>query len=117
MRLTYLVLALGLVAPPAFAQSPAAAAFQLTLKDHRFTPDTLTVPAGQKFRLEIVNGDSSGDEFESATLKVEREIAPHGKLIMRLGPLAAGAYPFVGDLHADTAKGVIVAAPLAAETH
>lgn len=110
MRLTYLMLGLGLVAAPAYAQSPAGGPFRLTLKDHRFTPDTLTVPAGQKFRLEIRNSDSSGDEFESGTLKVEREIAPHGKLILQLGPLTAGSYPFVGDLHSDTAKGVIVAA-------
>lgn len=111
MRLTYLMLALGLAAGPAFAQSSTATPLRLTLKDHKFTPDTLTVPAGQKFRLEVVNSDSSGDEFESATLKVEREIAPHGKLVLQLGPLPAGLYPFVGDLHSDTAKGVIVAAP------
>ena len=116
MGLTYLVLALGLAAAPAYAQSSPGAPFRLTLKDHKFTPETLTVPAGQKFRLEIVNSDSSGDEFESAALKVEREIAPHGKLILQLGPLSAGSYPFVGDLHADTAKGVIVAAP-APKTH
>lgn len=111
MRLTHLVLVLGLAAAPAFAQSSADAPFRLTLKDHKFTPETLIVPAGQRFRLEIVNSDSSGDEFESATLKVEREIAPHGKLILQLGPLAPGSYPFVGDLHADTAKGVIISAP------
>lgn len=116
MRLSYLILALGLAAGPAAAQSPAGP-FRLILKDHKFTPDTLTVPAGEKFRLEVVNSDSSGDEFESAALKVEREIAPHGKLVLQLGPLAAGSYPFVGDLHADTAKGVIAAAAPAAETH
>lgn len=84
---------------------------RLTLKDHRFEPDTLRAPAGQKFRLEVVNADAAGDEFESASLKVEREIAPHGKLILQLGPLAPGVYPFVGDLHAETAKGQLIAAP------
>ena len=111
MRLTCLILAVGLAAAPARAQSPADATLRLTLRDHRFTPESLTVPAGQRFRLEVVNSDSSGDEFESAGLKVEREIAPHGKLVLQLGPLSAGTYPFVGDLHADTAKGVIIAAP------
>ena len=101
------VVALGLAAAPAVAQSPAIPSFQLVLKDHRFVPDTLTAPAGRKFRLEIVNSDASGDEFESAALKVEREIAPHGKLVLQLGPLRPGTYPFAGDLNADTAKGVI----------
>jgi hypothetical protein len=116
MRLICLVLALELAVSPAAAQPPAGP-FRLVLKDHRFTPDTLTVPAGQKFKLEVVNGDASGDELESAALKVEREIAPHGKLLLQLGPLAAGAYPFVGDLHAETAKGVIVAAEPTADAH
>jgi hypothetical protein len=109
MRLPTL-LALAALGLPVAAS--AEAPLRLTLKDHRFAPDTLTVPAGQRFRLEVINADATADEFESGALKVERDLPPHGKLILQLGPLAPGTYPFRGDLHADTAKGVLtVAAP------
>jgi len=29
--------------------------------------------------------------------------------LMRIGPLAPGRYEFIGDFHAETAKGVIIA--------
>jgi hypothetical protein len=106
IRWTILALAAGLAAPAAAAE-PADAPVRLLLKEHRFTPEQVEAPAGRRFRLEIVNADGSADEFESSALKVEREIAPHGKLILQLGPLAPGDYAFVGDLHADTAKGVL----------
>jgi hypothetical protein len=103
---TILALAAGLAAPAAAAER-ADAPVRLLLKEHRFAPGQVEAPAGRRFRLEIVNADSSADEFESSALKVEREIAPHGKLILQLGPLAPGDYAFVGDLHADTARGVL----------
>ena len=98
--------ALAALAGPTRAETGDASP-RLVLKDHRFTPDQIEVPAGRRFKLEVVNADATADEFESAGLKVERDIAPHGKLVLQLGPLAPGDYPFVGDLHADTARGVL----------
>jgi hypothetical protein len=105
MRWTILMFLAGLAAPATASTGDGAP--QLVLKEHRFTPDHIDVPAGQRFRLVVVNADPTADEFESSALKVERDIAPHGKLVLQLGPLAPGDYPFVGDLHVDTAKGVL----------
>ena len=81
----------------------------LTLKDHRFTPDRVSVPAGQRVRIELINLDSALEEFDSEDLGVERDVTPRGKVSFMIGPLAAGTYDFIGELHADTASGTITA--------
>ena len=94
------------------ASAPAAAAepHTLTIKDHRFTPETLTVPSGQKIKIEIVNQDATPEEFESHDLKVEKIVTPGGKITVTVGPLKPGSYKFFGEYHEDTAKGTLVAA-------
>ena len=49
------------------------------------------------------------EEFESHALKVEKVVPGKSKGIVRIGPLKAGKYPFVGEYHESTAKGVITA--------
>jgi len=81
----------------------------LVFQNHRFLPDRITVPAHVKFKLMVRNADDSADEFES--FELNREIlVPSGQTItVFLGPLEPGEYPFFGDFHQDTAKGVLVA--------
>ena len=83
--------------------------FTLTIKDHRFVPAELKVPAGQKIRLVIDNQDASAEEFESHELNREKVIPPKSKLPVFIGPLAPGRYPFYGEFNRKTAQGVIVA--------
>ena len=40
---------------------------------------------------------------------MEKVVAGQGSAIIRLKPLAKGSYPFVGEYHEQTAKGVVVA--------
>lgn len=86
-----------------------ATVVRLELKDHRFIPDRITVPAGQRVRIELVNQDGASEEFDSSDLHIERDVTPHGKVGFEIGPLKAGTYSFMGELHADTAQGEIVA--------
>lgn len=81
----------------------------LTLKDHRFSPDKVTVPAGQKIRIELINQDPAMEEFDSEDLKVERDVTPKGRVTFSVGPLQPGTYAFIGELHADTASGELTA--------
>jgi high-affinity iron transporter len=94
-----------LAALPAQAGEPIA----LTFKQHRFYPDHISVPAGERFKLIIQNADDSADEFESADLNREKLVAAGGHATLFLGPLNAGTYRFFGDFHQDTAQGVIEA--------
>lgn len=81
----------------------------LTIKDHRFTPTELKVPAGKKIKLVVSNQDSTPEEFESHELNREKLIAGNGKATIYIGPLAPGKYPFYGEFNDKTARGVVVA--------
>lgn len=109
-RLNVALLLLVLGAVPAYAADPAADPVRLTLKDHRFVPDQITVPAGERFKIEVVNEDDTPEEFESHDLKVEKIVTAGGKITLSVGPLKPGTYRFVGEYHEDTATGTIIAA-------
>lgn len=105
----YLVL-LGLAAMVAMAPvAVQAQEYVLTIKDHKFTPTELKVPANQRVVITVINEDATAEEFESNVLKVEKVIAGKSRGTVRIGPLAPGKYPFVGEFHESTAKGVLIA--------
>jgi hypothetical protein len=81
----------------------------LSLKDHRFSPESVTVPAGRPIRIELANQDSALEEFDSEDLRVEKDVAPHQELSFTVGPLQPGRYSFMGELHSDTASGTLEA--------
>jgi hypothetical protein len=83
--------------------------FSTAIENHRFTPDRIEVPAGQKVKLLVENRDGTPEEFESHPLKVEKVIPGKSKATILVGPLKAGEYKFVGEFNEKTAKGVIVA--------
>lgn len=84
---------------------------RLLIKDHRFTPAEVSVPAGQKLRLRVENQDATVEEFESYALNREKIVPPGGTVILFIGPLKPGRYEFFGDFHAQTARGWLVAQP------
>jgi hypothetical protein len=107
---SFLVLA-GLAAavltlPPATAR---AQDYVLTIKDHKFSPEEIKVPADQRVVITIINDDASTEEFDSKSLKVEKVIPGNSRGTVRIGPLKAGRYPFIGEFHEATAKGVVIA--------
>jgi len=106
LGLWVLALSLACVAFPALAQD---ASFTLTIKDHRFEPAELQVPAGKKIRLIVKNLDPTPEEFESHDLKREKVIPGKSEATILIGPLKPGTYKFVGEFHESTAKGSIVA--------
>ncbi len=97
----------------AFGQAVPAIAeevlnIDVTIKDHRFAPAEIHVPTGKPTQLTIKNEDSTPEEFDSTALKVEKVIAGGRSATVRLRPLAAGRFPFMGEYHADTAQGVVI---------
>jgi len=92
--------------------APAAARaddYTITIKDHRFTPEELKVPANNRVLITVINDDATPEEFESKTMKVEKVIPGKSKGVVRIGPLKPGRYPFVGEFHEAVAKGVVIA--------
>ena len=80
----------------------------LTIKNHKFTAE-IKVPANKRVKLTVVNDDPTPEEFESNEMKVEKIIPGKSKSVVRIGPLKPGRYPFVGEFHENTAKGVVIA--------
>jgi hypothetical protein len=110
MRLTKycvaLVAGLLMAAPTAVrADDPIT----ITIKNHRFEPAEVKVPANKRVILTIVNDDPTPEEFESKPMKVEKVIPGKSKGTVRIGPLKAGRYPFIGEFNEATAKGVVIA--------
>jgi plastocyanin len=83
--------------------------FNLVIRNHKFEPQEIRVPAGKRVSIYVSNEDGTPEEFESPALKVEKVIPGKSKGLVRIGPLAPGRYEFFGDFHADTAKGTVIA--------
>ena len=81
----------------------------LIIKDHRFSPAELHVPAGKKIKITIDNQDATPEEFESHELNREKVIPGKSKAVVFIGPLKPGKYPFFGEFNSKTAQGVVVA--------
>ncbi|GJL84710.1 MAG: hypothetical protein DHS20C02_04850 [Micavibrio sp.] len=101
------VLALGVFALAQPAQ--AVEEIILRIKDHKFIPETVEVPAGEKVKLIVMNEDKTPEEFESYELNREKIIRGGGKGIVFIGPLKPGTYPFFGEFNMDSAKGQVIA--------
>lgn len=82
---------------------------EIIIKDHRFEPAEIKVPAGKPIVLVVKNQDATAEEFESKALKIEKVIAGKGEGKINIRPLKAGSYKFVGEYHEATAKGVVIA--------
>jgi hypothetical protein len=83
--------------------------FSLTLREHRFVPSEIVVPAGVKVKLVIDNQDATAEEFESFALNREKVIFPNSKGVVFVGPLKPGRYEFIGEFNQSTASGVLIA--------
>ena len=81
----------------------------LVIRDHRFEPAEIRVPAGRKIKLVVHNQDATPEEFESHELNREKLIAPGAKASIFVGPLKPGRYPFFGEFHEKTARGTVIA--------
>jgi hypothetical protein len=92
--------------PPAAAQEPT---FNLTIRDHKFEPLELEVPAGVKIKLLVKNADPTPEEFESIELRREKVIPGGQEGVIFVGPLKAGRYEFFGDFNPKSARGHLVA--------
>jgi len=95
------------VTVPAGAEEPPS--FEIVIKNHKFEPPVLEVPANTKIKLIVKNQDPTPEEFESYELNREKVIPGNSQTIIFIGPLDPGTYPFFGEFNQATAQGKIVA--------
>ena len=106
IRRAFILLALALPAAAFAAEMPQ---YTLTIKDHKFEPAELNVPANTPFIVKVKNLDATAEEIESSKLKIEKVFAGNGEGVLRVRALEAGRHEFTGEYHSDTAKGAFVA--------
>ena len=81
----------------------------LLIRQHRFVPDRIVVPAHEKIRLRVWNTDDTAEEFKSTNLNREKLVPAGQSINVFVGPLEPGEYRFCGDFHQDTAQGMLIA--------
>ena len=103
-------LALGVyLCLPVLSFAAGEEAYIIVIKEHKFEPARLVIPAGKKVKVVINNQDSTPEEFESYELNREKVIAGGKQAIIYLGPLRPGVYKYFGEFNLKTAQGVIEA--------
>lgn len=85
-------------------QADSLATFQIVARDGVLTPATLTVPAGQRIKLEISNQGKLPIEFENLQMHVEKVLAPSAQSFVVLNPMKPGTYRFIDEFHPQTGK-------------
>ncbi|WP_199153409.1 cupredoxin domain-containing protein [Chromobacterium sp. ASV23] len=107
LRLIAAALVATLLAAPVLADEIPV--YKLQMKDGQLIPARLVVPAGKKFKIEVMNVGKTPAEFESITLRKEKVLGPGAESFLVFQPLSPGEYKFFDDFHPKTGQGVIVA--------
>ncbi len=95
------------------AVAPASAdpskPIELTIKDHKFHPSRLEVPAGRIFTLLVRNTDPTPEHFDSRDIRIEKVIRGNSQGLITVRALKPGEYRFVGERNSQSARGVMIA--------
>lgn len=96
---------LAIVAGPANAAPQTE--FHLAIVNQAFVPDTLTIPAGQRVKIMVMNKDAMPAEFESNDFHAEVVIPGQIELPVHIRSLEPGTYHFFNDFHPES-KGTLI---------
>jgi plastocyanin len=94
-------------AAPALAQSKATE-IAITVKDNKFQPAEIEVPANTPVVIKIKNLDPKPMEFESKELRFEKIIPGGGEATITVRAQKPGRYEFYDEFHEETTRGALV---------
>ncbi len=97
LNLRLLLSAAGLLLAAGSAWAQELPTFALEMKNGRFHPEEIVVPAQTRFKLVLHNAGTDAEEFESLELKKEKVLAPGAKSFLVFAPLKPGSYRFFGE--------------------
>src|SRR5690242_13959695 len=101
----WVCVAFAALAVGSVAQAQTDPEFTIVIKNHRFQPAEVKVPADKRVKLIVHNQDTTPEEFESRSLKREKVVPGGSKATVLIGPLKPGRYEFYGEYNEATAKG------------
>lgn len=82
--------------------------YEITIKDKAFTPNQITVKAGQPFRIKLKNANPMPVELESSKLGFEKVAAGFSDILVNVRAQAPGTYTFFDDFHPKETTGQVV---------
>ena len=80
----------------------------ITIKDGKFVPRDVQIPANQKVRLLVRNQDAMPSEFESSDFHREKIVQAGSEITVFVGPLDPGTYEFFDDFHPEDRGHLVV---------
>lgn len=96
-------------ATEARAQQQALPSFDIVVKDGRFSPARIEVPAGRRIKLTLQNDGPGPLEFENDEMHVEKVLAAGARSFVVLPPLKPGEYDFVDEFNPITGELKVIA--------
>lgn len=88
---------------PLFASADELGVYNITINDGVFEPQSIDVPAGQRFKIIVKNIGSGPAEFENLSMRVEKVLGAGVESFVVIHPLKPGTYHFVDEFHMDMA--------------
>ena len=104
-----LLLLLAATALAAVALAQELPVFEIVMKDGRFSPERLEVPAGKRLKLVLKNEGRGPAEFENLSMRVEKVLAPGVTSFVVLHGLKPGEYRFVDEFRPEGGSLTLVA--------
>jgi plastocyanin len=86
------LLALGLIAAPAMAQSGEAQRVEVKLSSFDFDPSTIRLRAGQPVILHLVNPGKGGHNFSAPKFFAAAEVSPADRALIRKGAVEVAGH-------------------------
>lgn len=83
--------------------------YEVVVRDGRFTPERLEVPAGRKIRINLRNEGPGPLEFENPDMHVEKVLGPDASSFVVLPKLEPGEYSFTDEFNPVTGNLIVVA--------
>ncbi len=107
--LFYALAVLATAALAAAATAQELPAFQIVMKDGRFSPERLEVPTGRRFKLVLKNEGRGPAEFENLSMRIEKVLAPGVTSFVVLPALKPGEYRFTDEFRPESGGLTVVA--------
>ena len=83
--------------------------FHIVVKDARFAPARVEVPAGRRVKLTLQNDGPGPLEFENDDMHIEKVLSAGARSFVVLPPLKPGEYDFVDEFNPITGELKVIA--------
>lgn len=95
-------------AQPRNALAQQALEISLTIKDGKFEPAEIEVPANTPVRLKLKNLEPKPVEFESTALRFEKIVTAGSEATVNVRAQKPGRYEFYDEFREDAVRGALV---------